>query len=261
MPACATHYFYAKEIMKHLDVDLVNMINENLSLYELGAQGPDVFFYYKFYQRNEISAYGTNLHHSEAYPIVDKALKRISETNDEKALVYLLGYVAHFVLDSSFHPIINNVCTNFNDHMILETELDRKIIESKSEQKPPFYQRYRLIDNSVVGDSLIKIFPELKQYVIESSIKQMSLILRFLHSPHGIKANLLHFGCRLIKSDSDFSYMIIRKKKNNKYDKVIDELLLTYEDAITLGVKLYQNVIKCYKNQEILDSRFKRDYE
>ena len=263
MPAAATHFFFARRVYLLLDSKLQSMIVPYRDYYDLGAQGPDIFFFYQPWHRNEVAYYGTNIHNNPARKLYESSLKKIVESSDIAALAYLLGLTTHFTLDSSFHPQIYQYYPDFNDHMALEVELDRVIIKSNIQSiAPQAYHRDQLIDNKQkYGKSVNLIYSDIKPKIINKAVRQTSFYLKRLYSPLGIKAAIISFFSKKVAQGMDFSNMIIKRKTNRSYDQLINKLLNNYEVTINLAVKNINNVVACYEGKEQLNEYFDNDFK
>lgn len=261
MPAFATHYFYAKDIYDGLDEETKARIKLYRRFYDLGAQGPDIFFYYKPYKKNNISEYGVSLHKKQAKRFIEEAIPRIKEYDDEAALMYLLGYVSHFTLDTSFHPFINKEYTSFNEHMLFETELDRFIISDRSKIAPHKFRRYFLIDSRTkYASQLHLIYPTISGKVLDEVVYQTHFYMKKLYSPHKIKNNILSFICKVFKKDN-FSNLIIKKEPKSEYNSNIEVVMKDYNDVVKQGQENIINILEYYDgNKNKLSDYFHRTF-
>lgn len=262
MPAIATHHFFAVDVYKRLNSDLQKIIEENESFYYLGAQGPDIFFFYKPIIPNRINKYGQKLHHQYASRLLNN--KHINKDSlSDQLVAYLLGYVTHFSLDSSFHPIINQVCPNFNEHMKLESELDRIIIAMNTKDRNAYlYKRHQLIDvNQDYGKVLAPFYNEVHAHTITKAIKDMYKYTQFLYVPElKRKKNYNKFFNIFIKK-ANFSNMMISEEIDESYDSTITYLLSIYQQSITYGQILCMNLIEHLNDDIELDESFNKDFE
>lgn len=264
MPAFATHYYYANQVFNNLERDIQELIKEYRDFYNLGAQGPDIFFYYKPYQKNYVIKFGNNLHDKPARTFFESALKKIKEKDDRAALVYLIGVSTHFSLDSHYHPIINKVTNNFNEHMILETEFDRKIIKKyENNIQPDRFKRNQLINYQYnkYAQHLNQVYPELSLDILDSTIKQTNFYVKMLRSPLGIFAKILSISSKKFAKGIDYSNLIILKKPNTYYDEIINDLLNSYDEVVLLGINNILSILANYEKNKKLNSHFDKNFE
>lgn len=106
MPAVLTHFAFAKN----------NFIGDKRyhPITSLGAQGPDVFFFYGYSfakrdNKKEVRAFGTMLHHSDITSFYAGLLSYASrQSEEEKDLYYsfIYGLFLHYILDRNVHPYV-----------------------------------------------------------------------------------------------------------------------------------------------------------
>ena len=75
MPAIYAHDRFGAEVAERLDGELKQIVEKYYTQYEIGLQGPDIFFFYRPWSRNVVSRYGNHLHDISAYPFFRHALK------------------------------------------------------------------------------------------------------------------------------------------------------------------------------------------
>lgn len=104
MPACLTHYQFAKQVLG----DLPDCSNFQETAFYWGAQGPDFLFCDRyFWGQKKVAHYGNLLH--EAPPVKTLgAVRDFLKTHADPAyLWYARGLLCHYSLDSTAHPYIN----------------------------------------------------------------------------------------------------------------------------------------------------------
>ena len=108
MPGFYAHHRFGKAALTHLPPDLRAVCENNRAQFDIGLQGPDLFFFYKPLSANRVVKYGHHLHKISAYPFFEHALSVIERTGvDSGAYAYLLGFICHFILDSQCHGYVN----------------------------------------------------------------------------------------------------------------------------------------------------------
>ncbi len=264
MPAFATHYYYAKRVYNELDKEIQKLIDEYRDFYDLGAQGPDIFFYYKPYKKNSVSDFGSDLHEKPVRIFFEDAIENIKKYDSVAALVYLLGVSTHFSLDSSYHPIINIKTKTFNEHMILETELDRKILEKELESTKPYNFRRNLLikyQNKKYGKDLALVYPTISIQSLDSAIYQTNLFVGKLRSPLGIISKIISILSKKFAKGVDYSNLIIKKTPNPSYDEVIINILKEYDNVVALGVINIKSILANYQGIDRLNDNFDKNFD
>jgi hypothetical protein len=127
----------------------------------LCSLGPDPLFYYMLPIRrlnHDSASKGSDLHRQSAFPFLKKGYGYIEDIGDPyKKLIlrsYLMGFLSHYILDSSAHPFINDVSKGqLNGHKILEMNIDTLLLqryEGEHSQKFDF-DHYMKIDSSIIN--------------------------------------------------------------------------------------------------------------
>lgn len=109
MPAIITHHLFGNALLSRLDEDTFPTRDE-YDAFLLGNQGPDPLFYSVF-SRNatEVKELGQTMHRQDAARSLD-AMREFARTltGDSRTIAsaYLCGFISHFTLDSTAHPLI-----------------------------------------------------------------------------------------------------------------------------------------------------------
>ncbi|MDI9471825.1 MAG: zinc dependent phospholipase C family protein [Tissierellia bacterium] len=127
MPDLWTHYFFSKDVQKdnHLPISWE-------SLYSLGAQGPDFLFYLDFqpWKKKSGFRFGTLMHQEKPKELMSYVLTLL-EKADDILRDYLLGFVAHYALDSTAHPFVFYYAQDPIEHKVLEASIDALLFEER----------------------------------------------------------------------------------------------------------------------------------
>lgn len=241
MPDIWTHILCGIEAIEGIkDNELKNEIKKGTNLFNLGTQGPDIFYYYRFL--NGINnSYGGNLgrlmHTRETGEFFVQGLYFLNKINNRsdymKMLVYLSGFMCHFTLDSICHPYIyysaekesiikNEEYLLDSYHKKLEIIIDTLLLESKTGIKSFLYPAYREID---VGEKMPQIILDFLERTINylygikiggnqinSAYRDMKTGLRILHDPNGIKISILSILEKILKCPDKYTCAIYPKR-------------------------------------------------
>ncbi|MFI3177327.1 MAG: zinc dependent phospholipase C family protein [Eubacteriales bacterium] len=127
MPAVMTHYQLGKLVLEQLNQKERNLINQHREMFDLGTQGPDLLFFYRPYGKNRVSSHGHMLHSEEA-PVFLNHLYKIRKLEDKARTAYIMGVCCHYALDRQAHPYVNEYAPTPEKHQLMESSLDRLII-------------------------------------------------------------------------------------------------------------------------------------
>lgn len=130
MPASITHELIAEEATDLLPAGAKKVVSHAFGYYILGAQGPDLFFFYKPLSRRTENL-GKRLHRRQVYDFFTalmKALPDFTGEEFEKCLAYALGFCSHLAADVIFHPFVYNYLaqnvTKKHTHQRIENDWD-----------------------------------------------------------------------------------------------------------------------------------------
>lgn len=258
MPSVLTHYCFNKEIFDNG----MQFLKGNEDIYNVGAQGPDPFFFYGIIPLTGkkrgalIRKYGSKLHKKDPSEMFEFMFEYASEKKNKDILYsYILGAGMHYILDRKIHPYVYYK-TGFSDdrklkkkyfanHTLFETNLDVLLINNK-------YKEYKIkpIDSIRCDEEKIeevsemyydvskKVFKEefIDDDTFEDSYKHMQMIEKLLYSKRGIKklfANLFVKNTPLntmmhplvVKDDEKIDYLNLRKDKwrDPQTEEVLDK--------------------------------------
>lgn len=129
MPDIWTHYFFAKQVMYEQRLKITHP-----DWYYLGAQGPDFLFYQGFQPWKKTAKPGTNLaklfHQKKTKRVLEFVLTRRSKA-DPVLSDYLSGFLCHYALDASVHPMIHRDASDGKEHKQLEMALDMRLYSER----------------------------------------------------------------------------------------------------------------------------------
>ena len=130
MPTTYAHWRFGDTVRKTLPEEYQSIIDQYRELYDFGVHGPDIFFYYDCLRPNEVNHFGENMHEVAMKEHL-KEFKRNweSSSNKEAAMAYLLGFLAHFTLDSYCHGYIDHKAEEEGpSHGKIESQYDRHLL-------------------------------------------------------------------------------------------------------------------------------------
>ncbi|MEW9675056.1 zinc dependent phospholipase C family protein [Lentibacillus sp. L22] len=222
MPNIWTHIAFCK--------DMVNAMNHPSRFFtheqylNLGAQGPDPFFYYNFWpwiKDEPVHDIGTALHTKHCGDFLMDLITK-SASLDPSIQAYVFGFVTHHILDRNAHPYIHyRAGYEGNDHQRLEVLIDTLMMQHKYRMqtwKVPVYNEIDVGRNlnpelvkllySIIQAHYPDINPQSSAY-IQKAYQDMKLALRILADPHGWKNKLLKslvsaYSHQPIKTDIDY---------------------------------------------------------
>ncbi|MBM7556508.1 zinc dependent phospholipase C family protein [Halanaerobacter jeridensis] len=186
MPDFWTHILggdlVTKEMKASEEQKYVEMIKKNQELFNLGCEGPDIFFYNDFWpwiSEKRGAEIGDKLHQEQIKKLFATSLNFLKDNQDNQnfpqLFAYLSGFIVHYALDKRIHPFIYQETNNFPEHKNLEINIDtyltNKYWNKLAHRMPPT----PAID---AGHKLPKIVEEYYHYLLEKlNIKYKSDVI------------------------------------------------------------------------------------
>ena len=222
MPAMITHYLFGVDLYHSISSQQIRtLIHHNLGAFRLGLQGPDLFFYHPLCIPLPSSRHiGCRMHEANVQLFFHNYLRlteRLEHNAQQTAYAYLLGMLAHYVLDSSIHPYIysrtgyvpsdplsgKNSC---GMHLELEASLDRILLHRHRGLRPSQFHASKTIhltkhEFSVLTYVLSKAlkasfgdhhYPCSGRVGISTAILSMKAASSLLHSKKGRRRQLMY---------------------------------------------------------------------
>lgn len=130
MPDFWSHRYAADQalIKSGLTID-----QAHYSFYQLGAQGPDLFYYLnrtRPYLKTNYRHIGNHLHHKDMFLIFSAMIDYVVKKPSKACEAYLYGYYSHYVMDVFGHPFICEWGPDSHTHKVVEMQLDAFTIQA-----------------------------------------------------------------------------------------------------------------------------------
>lgn len=291
MPATITHAYFAEDLLKILNKNTKESIKDKKRELMMFAQSTDPLM---FYLVSPISGKKIrNLQHiahtektNEFFSNTIHFIKNNNYHNNPDVLVFIYGFICHFVLDSKVHPYIfyktgefikdDNKTYKYNGlHHNMESYLDNYMLEKHKITKinlknfcfslKPFTKEL----NEVISYSFRKTYDiDNMDKIYLSSLKQMNFfITSFRLDPHKYKSHIYKFidkftSPKTFKLEA-ISYNIVDKNidylnnKHKEWNYPIDKSIKSHKNF----EELYQDsLIEAKKIIEEVNNYFFKDY-
>lgn len=151
MPGFTTHYLLGMKAYNSLEYSkLKSIISKYRWLYQLGLQGPDMFFYnIPILRHRDYRNVGSYMHEEHVNAFFANALDEISHMHSrqksEQALSFISGFISHYIGDYICHPYVYGrigydpeAPTKYMHgmHAALENDLDAILLKKYKNKKP-----------------------------------------------------------------------------------------------------------------------------
>lgn len=221
MPDYFTHQIAAEIIYGRLDENYREKIADERTLYMLGAQGGDVFFFYGLSYRQNA---GRVLHRMDAAELFEKL--------DGGNTAYCAGWATHYALDSCVHPFVyayEEAHKGFFLHQRYERDLGL-YVSRRCGARRMILPRESVMDCTfAVCDSVKRLLPHITATGTAGCLKR-----HFAYSLRLFKTKKQHF-----ELDCDYS-----------------ETFKAFERGIELGIKCVESVLDKHIDGELFSKSF-----
>ena len=233
MPGFITHLSFGEQSISFMESnDAKSIINRHMTVFNLGLQGPDIFFYhipaYIFYKKN----IGNVMHRDRVMLFFDFLFDARNSFEDSHSRricdAYILGFIGHYSLDIVCHPYIYYKSEHFENlkvsgiydfgrHVSLETDIDHIVLNHYKNIKPSEFdyaasvcpsENEKRVIKELLHIAINKAYPEykVKAGTIKNAIKSFIKLNHMMHDPSGKKKRKLRkfeqmfFKCSFISS-------------------------------------------------------------
>lgn len=208
MPGIVTHYLFGTDVHESL-AEVIGEAPAALDAFLLGNQGPDPFFYLRATPgTHELRRIGQTMHRQK----VPELLASLHDCfADGPCKAYALGFLCHYLLDSTVHPLVyaqeHALCDvgieGLSDkwahrvvHATIETEIDEYILTTRLDATaatlPPHKTMLRCPASTLeeVSSGYSKVFRETYGLdVPESAFSTAVNLYRFAQQAYDSKSN------------------------------------------------------------------------
>ena len=130
MPDIVLHNEMATRVLERLDKKI--LIRIDVSVFRYGVMAPDAYMSYRFFLphfRHGINRRGAIMHEKKCG---DFLIGLAHNCHDDKDFSILCGFICHFALDSTLHPLINQLTVGQSGmHEAVEHALDMMVLRKK----------------------------------------------------------------------------------------------------------------------------------
>ncbi len=255
MPDFWTHIIGGGMILEKLDnPPLQHAIKENRNLYNLGCQGPDIFYYNDFWpwiRQKKGPEAATAMHNEKTCDLFGNALEYTALQRFNKdfssVITYLAGFSAHYMLDRFCHPFVNERAHGHVEHKILEMGLDI-LLAQKTWSCPVHHLNPASavdIKNSEIDiisyfyhELLLKVYcQDIGKGIVSASYNSMKMVHNILYSPRGLKRKLLSVLNLLLPADITIYMYAPLKKKTLPAEDEFNRFLISLGEGVRHAVQ------------------------
>lgn len=262
MPTTYTHDLFGKAVFQKLPEEIRKIIHRNKTEYLIGLHGPDILFYYRPFHRNEVNQTGHRMHEEIAADFFRHCKREYLVSGEEGILSYTLGFICHYMLDSSCHPYIYSYTERTGaSHAEIETELDRAFME-KNEKNPFCYRPARGIHPDKKAERTIAaVFEGISEKQIHKTLRGMKFYTGVLVCRMPWKRKFILRFLKLLGVYEETHGRVMRKQHFNKCEESTGELMRMVKCAVPETVTVLEEFYATLDEPETVNYRFSRNYK
>ena len=258
MPVFYAHHRFGQQVYNELPGELQGIIYEYYPQFQIGLQGPDIFFFYKSHSDNRIPKYGHHLHEISAYAFFQNALKVIREKGrNTPEYAYLMGYICHFILDSECHPYVNNCVTRLNvPHLEIEQEFEKKLM--RSDKLDPFsYPVYDFIPtDNLTAKTIYPFYEHIDPTTAKKVLNDLKTTRKLLNSPNRFQNFTVSAGIKLMKKSDELKGYILQRKDNPLCHETNIGLTKRFNTSLSTAIEMIKDFDNSLQTGKALNRRF-----
>lgn len=255
MPGMITHYICGQRVLSALPENVACKIKEHSKLYNIGCQGPDIFFYYlPGALRRDLRGIGSKMHKQNVgnfMSAMSEGLMRLEGESRDAAFSYFAGYLTHYTLDCATHPYVyyrsgflregekGRRFKYLANHLRLETAIDTLLFKMVAGKKPRDEKLWELVhvDKRTAKDTANFIGKSINQaYDVEiggknvfSAMSYMAFLTRLMQSNRGMRKRVLGVGEKIFLRDLVATNLIHYQEIRDGLDYLNEEKALWHD--------------------------------
>lgn len=263
MPTTYAHDVFGRAVLQKLPEEPGRIIREHLMCYLIGLHGPDILFYYHPFHKNEVSDTGHRMHGEIASGFFARCKRKYLETGDGAVLAYTMGFICHYMLDSSCHPYIYAYTDRTGaTHAEIETELDRVLMERNGKNPFHFKPAAALKGEREAVRAAASVLDGISEKQLRKCLKGMRFYtgLTVCHTP--VKRLCLLKGMRIFgkRIYGEAHGRVMRRYHFKRCKESTEELLQLMKCAVPETVTVLEEFYGTLDQPEEINYRFSRNY-
>lgn len=263
MPALFAHDLFGRRVLPKLSDDLQQIIKDYYAPFQIGLQGPDLFFFYRPFSHNRVRTYGSHLHEISALPFFEHGAEIIKNTGRKtKEYAYLLGFICHYILDSECHPYVEERIEESGvEHLEIEEEFEKKLLRMDRKDPVGFPLDTLVPTDSETAEAILPFYSEVDLRTVKQSLKDLKAVKHLFTAPGAFKQTVLNTAFRLSGKYRSMKGLMNQRRDNPKCVTSSEGLLLRFNIAIEIAASMIHSFDHCIRTGEPLHPRFDRTFE
>ena len=262
MPSTYAHRRFGADVLAQLPETLQKKIAPYRELYDMGLHGPDLLFYYKALQSNPVSRLGNAMHEQPGAVFFERARGVIKNAkNKDAALVYTLGFICHFALDSTCHPCVEqDVRSSGVSHCEIETEFDNQLIRRDGHDPLHFFTASHIKPSTIWARVVAPFYEGITVEETYEAMTGMVMVHHLLQASNPVKRWVVLTGIRAAGKWDYMHGLVANPKPNPKCEESGRQLDALYQKAQPLAVRLIAEYVDGLETDAPLDAAYQHTF-
>ncbi len=263
MPGFYAHHRFGREVISCLRKDLRETAERHRRQFDIGLQGPDLFFFYKPYRKNRVVIYGHQLHKQSALPFFERGLSVIERCGvSGKEYAYLLGFICHFILDSQCHGYVNAMVLETGvEHLEIEEEFEKYLLREDGENPVAFSVADLVPRDGETAAAIAPFYEGISEKIAADSLADLQKVKKLLTAPGAFKQGTINGAMRLSGHYRQLKGLMNQRKDNPACEETNRQLFTIFEEAVPLAAAMIESYDESLRTGSSLAKRFDRGFE
>lgn len=263
MPAFYAHYRFGRDVLKNAPPAVKAICEENLPLFDIAVNGPDLFFFYRPVLPNSVNRIGHEAHHRSGREFLVRGKKVLAAAKDKRAAhAYLYGLLCHFALDSVCHPYVAEAMASYDlSHAAVETAFDRMLLTTDGVDPLTFDPCGHFEVTRRNAAIIAPFYPPAVTDMVEKSLKSMVFYGRVLYNQNKALRAVIDKGLYVTLHHDAIAGMLMTPKRDERCVHSDGRLLELYGEALSLAQLLLQQADEYIENGTPAGEAFDRTFE
>lgn len=262
MPSTYAHRRFGADVLAQLPELLQAKIKPYRELYDMGLHGPDLLFYYKALQSNPVNKLGNAMHEQPGAVFFERARRVIRNAkNRDAALVYVLGFICHFALDSTCHPYVEQyVRSSGVSHCEIETEFDNKLLREDGQDPLRFLTASHIHPKQTWANVVAPFYEGVSVDETYHAMTGMVFVHKMLLASNPAKRWVVLTAMRAAGKWEFMHGLVANPKPNPQCAESGEKLEALYQQAIPLAVRLITEYVDGLDTDAPLDAAYQHTF-
>lgn len=193
MPGNYAHFRFGSALLPTMPPQVRQTVCRFRQLYDMGLHGPDIFRYHDFLIHDATVKLCGKYHHQTGVTFFERVCRTVRMNPSEGAMAYLYGVLAHYVLDSMTHPLINRTVESGKaTRNQIQAEFDRYLLVTDGKIPAHLHDQTAHMQLTPGECQTVAMFyTKVKDSTVGRCVKNMKKCTRLMTVPRGTKRDLM----------------------------------------------------------------------